>query len=143
MPSSRAITLADGRRVSLSAYVNAWRQVAQDVATGNGNRRYANGPTRWWGSDPQGETAERILVAFRAAIHDRINQRVPYALRGIVPQSCLPQSRVQIETRKTSADWQAATRRTAREVNTPRLRVSYVPAEFRGRLAHRIASEDN
>lgn len=45
--------------------------------------------------------------------------------------------------RKWEADWYWTMVRTAREVNTPRLRVYWVPAEIRERLAHRLANRDD
>lgn len=47
---------------------------------------------------------------------------------------------IKTEGRKWEADWYWAMMRTARDVNTPILRVYWVPAELRGRLAHRIAT---
>lgn len=40
--------------------------------------------------------------------------------------------------RKDCPEWDALVRRTAREVNTPRLIVRWVPFELRSRLGHRL-----
>jgi hypothetical protein len=40
--------------------------------------------------------------------------------------------------RKLDPDWQRQTSNLARDVNTPRLVVSWCPSEFRAKLAHRL-----
>jgi hypothetical protein len=44
--------------------------------------------------------------------------------------------------RKLDPDWQRMMQRTAREVNTPRLVVRWLPLELRGKLAHRLFKDD-
>lgn len=44
--------------------------------------------------------------------------------------------------RKVQPEWQRDARRTADQVNTPRLIVRWVPRDLRERLKHRIAEEE-
>lgn len=112
------VTLANGRRVTLGAYVAAWRTVrSADPAA-----RYHGAPNSWFGEP---EPAETILRQFRAGMHDRINRHLPGFGRG----------------RKWSDQWFFDALRAARDVNTPRLIVRWIPAEFRSRLAHRLTVE--
>ena len=118
-PIKRVIVLGNGKRIGLGAYVNGWKACK---AAPEGTR-YKHGLTGW---GP--ETREEILKGFDYGLHDRINRHIPGYGTG----------------RKWDADWYWTMVRTAREVNTPRLLVYWVPAELRGRLAHRIANrEDN
>lgn len=75
------------------------------------------------GSWPAEEmTAAQYIAWFRSCMNAKIN-------RGQAPRG-----------RKDCSDWQRDAMRTARSVNTPRLRVYLrsVPLEFRARLAHRL-----
>jgi hypothetical protein len=88
----------------------------------------------WGGLKTEGPTTGRdIRWEFLEGVHDRINQAVPYRLRGHV-EPRLPR------WRKLSLDWQRAALQLARRVNTPRLivRENEVPPEFRRRLAGRL-----
>lgn len=71
--SRRYVTLGDGRRIRLGKYVAAWRQclaLPPDTYIGRG----VNG----WG-----QTAAEALRDLREGMHDRINQAIPYRLRGL------------------------------------------------------------
>lgn len=109
------VTLASGRRVSLGAYVAAWRTVRR----ADPNARFRGAPDAWFGEI---EPAERILRQFRAGLHSRINRHLPDYGRG----------------RKWSQDWQREALQTAGKVNTPRLIVRWIPADLMPRLSHRL-----
>jgi hypothetical protein len=88
---------------------------------------------RWARANPDGQiqidrfenlTGAEWLVWFRQCLHRK-------ASRGLVQVG-----------RKWSSDWFNQARRTAREVNTPRLVVRWIPFEFRKQLAHRLFTED-
>ena len=67
MTSHRTVTLGTGRRVTLGAYVDAWRRVkAMDP-----NAVIRNG-IQWFD-----QTAAEVLWQFRAGMHDRINRHLP------------------------------------------------------------------
>ena len=70
----------------------------------------------------------------RRGLHERITEAVPYTLRGLVCP--LPP-----KGRKWDPDWQREARHCAREVNTPRLIVRWVPRDFALRLAHRVLTD--
>lgn len=109
----RIVTLGDGSRVTLGQYAHAWR-TCMAAAPGSVFSRGLCG----YGS----RTREEILEEFRDGVHDRINRHVPGFGRG----------------RKWDADWQRDAWRAAREVNTPRLAVRWVPRDFVARLRHRM-----
>lgn len=109
----RYVTLGDGRRVPLSAYVAGWKVVRRCHPAMPFNRCL----TERWAS-----TAGQILQQYRDGMHDRINRHVPGYGRG----------------RKWSPDWQGAAIHCAQAVNTPRLVVRWVPRDLKARLAHRI-----
>lgn len=119
--TARAVTLGDGRRMPLGAYVSAWRAVLAAPM----DCRFKGSP-----SDPRGwrgsYSRAELLQEFRAGLHDRINRHLPGFGHG----------------RKWSPDWQRSTLHFAGAVNTPRLivRLHGNPAarEFRNRLAHRL-----
>lgn len=119
--SKRAIILGDGRRVSLRAYVAAWKAAiaADDCQRFRGS---PSDPGGWNGS----YSRDDVLREFRAGMHDRINRHMPHFRRG----------------RKWSYDWQAAALRLARDVNTPRLVVRLIgnpiAREFVSMLSHRL-----
>lgn len=119
------VTLPNGRAVTLAAYVRAWNLLREappgELFTGFDS------------FDPRRPMkAEEIRRRMRAGLHERISEAIPYTLRGLA--CSLPP-----RGRKRSPDWQRAARHCAREVNTPRLIVRWVPRDFRARLAHRIA----
>lgn len=132
--STRTITLGDGIRVPLLSYIEHWCMVrVLDPDT----------PVSRSLGDSFSTTAGRVLNEFRRGMHDRINQAVPYELRGAGVDSFL--RRDMKPYRKLDSQWQRHTSQLARRVNTPRLivRGSEVPAEFRERLKHRIHTEDD
>lgn len=111
----RIIILGDGRPVTLATYVRAWKA----ALTAPANSMFAGSP-----SDPRTPASrEWVLREFRDALDDRINRKLPWYGRG----------------RKWSSEWYWDAWRTARAVNDPRLRVGWVPAEFRARLAERLS----
>ncbi len=112
MPSKRYVKLCDGRRIGLGAYVKAWRACLGLP----GNTHIGKGVDGW------GQTASEALSDLRRGMDDRINRHIPGYGKG----------------RKWDSDWFWSAWRAARDVNTPRLVVRYVPMEFRARLAHRI-----
>jgi len=72
--TTRAIYLpAINRRVSIGAYVKAIK-----LAKANPDAKFKHGLTCWWPC-----TGREIKVQFRRGIHDRINQAIPYAQRGL------------------------------------------------------------
>jgi hypothetical protein len=111
----RVIVLGDGRQVRLGVYVAAFRSLLAlplDAPVSRDCRdRYAS-------------TSGEVLRQMRAGIHDRINRHD--AAFGV--------------GRKWSHIWQIETERTARAVNTPRLRVTWAPHHLRTRLAHRLST---
>ena len=112
MRKPHVIVTASGT-VSVRQYVQTWRSVkAADAGT-----RYKSSLCGWWPA-----TREEILAQFWEGLDDRINRHIAGYGKG----------------RKWDADWQRAARNTATSVNTPRLIVRWVPAEFRQRLAHRL-----
>lgn len=115
--SRRYVTLGSGQRVTLATYAKVWRRLL-NLPPGPGI--VASQGLSGWGSGRQ--TRDSLLRDFRAGMHDRINMHDPAYGRG----------------RKWSYDWQREAMQTARAVNTPRLVVRWVPAEFRDRLAHRL-----
>jgi hypothetical protein len=73
---TRIVTLpALGRSVPLGAYVRAIK-----LAKAHPDITFRHGLTAWWPC-----TGQEIMEQFRAGMHDRINQRIPYRLRGIEP----------------------------------------------------------
>jgi hypothetical protein len=108
------ITLPNGRRCGLGTYTAAWRTL---LATDR-DQRVA-------GFDHFPESAGAILRELRRGMHDRINHHI--ADHGI--------------GRKWSHDWQRHALQCAIAVNTPRLVVRWVPADFRARLAHRLSAD--
>ena len=73
---TRTINLpAINRSVTLAAYVQAIR-----LAKANPETTFKHGLTAWWPC-----TGQEIMRQFRAGMHDRINQRIPYHLRGAEP----------------------------------------------------------
>jgi hypothetical protein len=76
MSATRIIDLpAINRSVTLAAYVQAIR-----LAKANPDTTFKHGLTAWWPC-----TGREIMRQFRAGMNERINQRVPYRLRGMQP----------------------------------------------------------
>jgi hypothetical protein len=73
---TRTVNLpAINRRVTLAAYVQAIK-----LAKANPDTTFKHGLTAWWPC-----TGQEIMRQFRAGMHDRISQRIPYHLRGAEP----------------------------------------------------------
>jgi len=66
---------AINRSVTLAAYVQAIK-----LAKANPDTTFKHGLTAWWPC-----TGREIMQQFRTGMHDRINQRVSYRLRGAEP----------------------------------------------------------
>lgn len=112
----RFITLrATGKRVPMGAYVAGIR-----AAIASPGVTFRHGLTTWWPV-----TGEDVRQEFLAGVHDRINRHVPGFGRG----------------RKWAQEWQADATRTARDVNTPRLVIRWLPRDLRARLSHRLAED--
>lgn len=77
-PVLRYVTLPSGRRVTLGAYVRAWKR-ARAIAAADPDAWVPNA----WG-DGFGYPISAILRTFQAGMHDRINQAVPASERGVV-----------------------------------------------------------
>ncbi len=114
----RYITLGDGTRVTLAAYSAAWRACTAAAPGATFSRGLCGYGSR---------TREEILGEFRDGVHDRINRHAPGFGAG----------------RKWDSDWQRDAYRTAREVNTPRLIVRWVPRDFEARLRHRVRRHED
>jgi hypothetical protein len=109
------IRLPNGKRCTLAAYVHAWR-----VLLATPERTQVAGFDYW------PDDAGRILSQLRQGMHDRINRHIPGHGTG----------------RKWSDDWQRHAIQCTHAVNTPRLRVDWIPPDLRARLAHRISTRD-
>lgn len=100
--------------VTLGAYTRVWRRVK------------ASKPDATFGEslcDFGPASKAEILRQFHDGLMDRINCRVPGFGVG----------------RKWSPDWQAEAIRAGRDLNRPRLRIHWLPVDFRSRFAHRLA----
>ena len=64
---------AINKRFTLKAYVAAIM-----TAKANPSRLFKHGLTCWWSCD-----GAEIMEQFRAGMHERINQAIPYAERGL------------------------------------------------------------
>jgi hypothetical protein len=107
----KVIKLPNGRRVTLGAYVNAWRTLLTLRAS-----------DRVQGFDYFPQDAGSVLREFRYGLHERINRHLPYFGRG----------------RKWASDYQTETRRAAYALNTPRLVIDYLPPHLKTRFASRL-----
>lgn len=113
--SKRYITLADGRRIGLGRYVEAWRQcLALDPRTWIGR-----------GVDGWGQPAGEALVDLRRGMDDRINRHLPWYGRG----------------RKWDYQWQIETWRAARDLNTRHLVIRWLPPWLKERFSHRLENK--
>lgn len=113
--STRYVTLGDGRKIKLGAYVRAWQACRSLPAKTPIGR----------GIDGWNQSAGEALRALRCGMDDRINRHIPSFGIG----------------RKWDSDWQRTTRQFARAVNTARLIVRWAPKEFRARLADRLTTD--
>ena len=110
--SARYVTLGDGRRIGLGAYVAAWARCKQLP----GETRVMRCP------DGLSGTVGDALRQLRAGMHDRINRHVPGYGVG----------------RKWADGWFWEAKRFSDQINTPRLIVRWAPADFRKRFAERL-----
>lgn len=67
----RIITVASGKRIPLKSYVQAVK-----FAITHPDYEFNEGLTCWWSC-----TGKEIRAQFLSAIHDRINQAIPYNQR--------------------------------------------------------------
>lgn len=112
----RVITKPNGHPVALGEYVRSWRAL-QSMPP---RQLVAN----WtWDSVPAGE----ILADLSYGVQDRINRHLPWFRRG----------------RKWDEDWQRAMIQSAHALNTPRLRLHWLPPELKARFPHRLAHRDD
>jgi hypothetical protein len=110
------ITLPSGRAVTLATYARARATLVQLVREGKGDASIR-------GFDAFPLPAEDVLRQMRLGLHDRISRHMPhYARQG----------------RKWSHEWQTQTWRAARDLNTPRLVIRWLPHHLATRFAHRI-----
>lgn len=115
MPNAqRVIALGDGRRVTLGAYVQAWKTALAAPATA----WFRTSPCRWSGGH-----RDDVLREFRAGLDDRINRHIPGYGRG----------------RKWDSQWQIEARRASRDLNQPRLVIRWLPDWLKPRFAERLA----
>lgn len=112
--TGRYVTTGDGRRIGLGSYVRAWRTVMAAPPDAPFDRSLC---------ERYPDNAASILQQFRDGMHDRINRHTPGYGRG----------------RKWSDDYQRAMAYSARLLNTPRLRLHWLPADLRIRFAARLA----
>jgi hypothetical protein len=117
--SARYVTLGNGQRVSLGAYVAGWRTVN---AAPDGEE-YSHGLCQCGPA-----TALEVRAEYAEGLHDRINRHIAGFGVG----------------RKWDADWQRYTLQSALRLNTPRLIVRAVelPLWLRDRMAHRVTEND-
>lgn len=122
----RAIVLGDGRRISLSAYVAAWKA----ALAADAGQRFKGSPCDPRGLRGSSYSRAEILQEFRRGLDDRINRHAPHYGKG----------------RKWAYDWQSAAWRLSRDVNTPRLVVRLfgnpMAREFADRLGDRLEIAD-
>ena len=105
------IRLPSGRSVRLPVYVQAWRALLTldpEVQLND-----------WWYWPVP---AHQVLREIRRGVHNRINRHDPDYGKG----------------RKWGGQWQLETQRAARDLNTPRLALHYLPPWLRARYAHRL-----
>lgn len=113
---TRTIGMFKGHSVTIAAYVQGWR-AAKALPP---ETMCKNGPGAWFSV-----SAAEIMREIEYGMHARINRHIPGYGVG----------------RKWSNDWQVETRRAARDVNTPRLIVRWLPSHLKARLSHRLFLE--
>ena len=69
---------ATGKRITLRAYVESWKR-AKRIAKDNPKAEVVHGLNGWWPI-----TVTELLREYRQAMHDRINQGIPYCERGLI-----------------------------------------------------------
>jgi hypothetical protein len=115
--TQRYVTLGDGRKIGLGAYVRAWTQCL------------ALPPQTWIGKgvDGWGQTAREALADLRAGLEDRINRHDHRYGKG----------------RKWGGDYQRETIQAAAALNTPRLRIHWLPQDLKRRFADRLSNSED
>jgi hypothetical protein len=112
----RYVTLSDGRKIGLGAYVRAWKTCKLlDPKTHIGR-----------GIDGYGQTAEEALHDLRAGIDDRINRHDKAYGVG----------------RKWDSEWWWDTWRASRDLRQSRLAIHWIPRDLKERFGHRIAERE-
>jgi hypothetical protein len=109
----RYITLGNGNKMSLKGYCKAWKQ-AKRLSS---DTVFTHGLDGWWEVD-----RNEILRQFNDGLHARINQHIPWYNNG----------------KKWVNQWQIDTLRAARELNTPRLVIHWLPHWLKNRFEHRL-----
>jgi len=112
----RCIVLPNGRRVSLSTYVAAWRTL-----------KAIDPKQQIEGFDWFSMAAGDVLKELRRGLADRINRHDPAYGQG----------------RKWDYQWQIETWRASRNLNTPRLAIHWLPPWLKARFSHRLMSWDD
>ena len=107
----RYITLPNGHRCGLPTYCKAWRTL-----------KALKPEAQIKGWDYFGIDADRILRDIRYGVHARINRHISDYGHG----------------RKWDDNWQRDMSRAGRDLNTPRLIISWLPEDIRERFAHRL-----
>lgn len=108
----RYVTLSDGRKIGLGAYVKAWKAcLTLPPQTPIGK-----------GIDGLGQTASEALHDLRKGMDDRMNRNDPQFGKG----------------RKWAWDWQRDARALAYQLNN-RIAIHWLPADFKGRFEDRLA----
>jgi hypothetical protein len=116
-PIRRVIRTASGT-VTLGQYVAAWKRVVA-----NPNATFKSSLTCVFGSF----TAAELRREFLFGVNDRINRHVPGYGIG----------------RKWNNQWFLQMYRAAAELNRPRLRIYWLPADLKTRFAHRICTRED
>jgi hypothetical protein len=108
------ITLGDGTQIDVRDYAKMWRRVkeAPPGSTFNRSLRSSWIPV----------TREELLEQFSYGMNDRISRHIPGYGVG----------------RKWDQDWQNSTWRVSRQINHPRLILSWLPPWLKKRFAHRL-----
>lgn len=128
---TRAVRLPNGRRVSLGAYVRAWR-----AAKAGPHAVYCGGLGDEWGRDA---TGREVLAELREGMHARINAGIPATLRGT--EGAAPARHTRPVTWPSSARAEMGERDAARDARAmragvrQRLESRAVRAKY-GRHAH-------
>lgn len=110
------IRIPNGRAVTLAEYCRSWRTLKTMAPS-----------ARVQGWDHFSTDAASILRAIREGVHDRINRRLSWSQEG----------------RKWAPIWQRDMQRAARDLNHPRLRIHWLPADLRERFGHRLATRED
>lgn len=111
--SQRYVTLPNGHQCDIGEYLNSWKAL-KSMAPDREISGWSYFPTE----------ARDILRELDYGLHDRINRHLPWFGHG----------------RKWSYEWQVEACRAARDLNTPRLAIHWLPAWLKPRFAHRLTS---